>query len=122
MCRVKANVSTNKNREREKNLFKSLIALDLFSTLSRSPMLIFVLINQNESAIFTFQYAIILAITPISNVFIFIILVLFNKVYKQLFIEYIGCKKTINNIHEHLPVIQRAVARFPCFSARVNKT
>ena len=109
MCRVKANVSTNKNREREKKLFKSLIGLDLFFILFRLPMLIFVLINQNESAIFTFQYAIILAITPISNVFIFIILVLFNKVYKQLFIEYIGCKKTTNNIHERQPVVQPVI-------------
>jgi hypothetical protein len=106
MYRAKANISSNANREREKNLFKSLIALDLFFILFRFPMLIFVFINQNENAIFTFPFTIIMALTPISNVFIFIILILFNRVYKQLFIEYMGCKKAIKNGSDLNQVLQ----------------
>ena len=57
------------------------------------PYLIYLLINTDESNIFVLMYDILIAIGISNNVFVFIIFILFNKVYKQLFFEYMGCKE-----------------------------
>jgi hypothetical protein len=109
MSRAKANLTLSVDRKREKNLFKSLIASDIFFILFRLPYLIYILTNQDESGIFSFLYAILTAIGTSNNVFIFIIFILFNKLYKQLFIKYMRRCKKLNEEMIKPPRIQEVI-------------
>ena len=97
MVKMKNRFFNTAHRQREKQLFKSLIALDLFFIIFHLPMLFFVLLYANTEIsleyFYSFQYSLLLAIGLISNVFIFLILIATNRVYRGLFFQYMCCKK-----------------------------
>ena len=58
--------------------------------------MLFYLLTQRsygESVIFSLEYSIYLAIGLINNVLIFVTMMMFNKIYRKLFFEYIRFKK-----------------------------
>ena len=73
-------------------LFNSLIANDIFFIIFRIPLLYFLLSNNNGLNVYSFNYDIFAAVSNISHVFYFLIFILFNKAYKNLFFKYIKCK------------------------------
>ena len=79
----------NSHRQREKQLLVSLIALDIFFIAFRLPMLVYLYTSDTGLSINRFAYSIYLAIGLISNVFIFVILIIINKVYRNLFLQLI---------------------------------
>ena len=95
MCRMKNQLRSNRpNNQKEKNLFKSLLALDLFFILFRVPMLVYVIISNNSQTFFnSLIYAAVLAIGLISNVFFFLIMIIINKLYRKIFREILSCWK-----------------------------
>ena len=95
MCRMKNQLRSNRpNNQKEKNLFKSLLALDLFFILFRVPMLVYVIISNNSQTFFnSLIYAAVLAIGLISNVFFFLIMIIINKLDRKIFREILSCWK-----------------------------
>ena len=91
MCKSKKKL-TGKLR-REKQLFISLIAFDLFFILFRMPMVIYSFINPISNTFFvSLTYAILLSTGLMCNVFNFLIFLLFNKTYRDVFISIISCR------------------------------
>ena len=88
MCKMKTRLAQNTDLERERQMFISLISYDIFFILFRIPLVIYSIINNNPVTFFdSFAYCICLAIGLLSNVFVFIVFIFFNKVYKQIFIQ-----------------------------------
>ena len=84
----------NTEFERERQLFISLISYDIFFIIFRIPMVVYSFINSDPVTFFTsFAYCICLAIGLLSNVLIFVVLILFNKVYKKIYIQIMKCNK-----------------------------
>jgi membrane protein insertase Oxa1/YidC/SpoIIIJ len=73
----------NTEFERERQLFISLISYDIFFIIFRDPVTFFT----------SFAYCICLAIGLLSNVLTFVVLILFNKVYKKIYIQIMKCNK-----------------------------
>ena len=74
-------------------LFTSLVASDLFFVVFRIPMLYYLLTSNDPETFYpSFYYALYLAIGLISNVFIFVIFIVFNRVYRTLFYQFMACK------------------------------
>jgi hypothetical protein len=95
MCRMKNQLRPNSNKQKEKNLFKSLLALDLFFILFRVPMLVYVIINNNSQTFFnSLTYAILLTVGLISNAFFFLIMIITNKLYRKILRGMLTCKKS----------------------------
>ena len=93
MCEMKTRLTRNTDLERERQMFISLISHDIFFIVFRIPMVIYSIINNNSVLFFdSFGYCICLAIGLLSNVFMFIVFIFFNKVYKQIFIQIMVCR------------------------------
>ncbi len=57
-------------------------------------MVVYSFINSDPVTFFTsFAYCIFLAIGLLSNVLIFVVLIIFNKVYKKIYIQIMKCNK-----------------------------
>jgi hypothetical protein len=71
----------------------------MFFILFRLPMLFYLLTQRSygESVIFSLEYSIYLAIGLINNVLIFVTMMMFNKIYRKLFFEYIRFKKPLED-------------------------
>jgi hypothetical protein len=104
MFKSKNNVCPyNRNRQKEVNLFKSLLAFNLFFILFRIPMLVYLMTNNNTETFFnSFAYAILLATGLISNVFFFLIMIIFNSVYRKVFIKKFKLKCRANIFSKHI--------------------
>ena len=96
MYKNKNHLIPNVDRKREINLFKSLISIDLFIMIFQIPS--FIQIFQSSSANYfnTLEYSIFFSVSLISNVFLFLVFMICNRVYRNLFFKYIKFFK--NNI------------------------
>ena len=93
MCSMKSRLNQTAERQRERQLFISLISYDVFFIAFRMPMVVYSFINQISASFFvSLTYCIYLAIGLMSNVFIFVVLIFFNKIYKKLFFQIMSCK------------------------------
>jgi hypothetical protein len=89
MRKMKSKLFRHPNHQREIQLAKSLVAMDIFFIVFRLPMLVWVFLNSN---IFSILHSIVLFIGNLYVVFIFVVLILFNRVYHDLFFKYICYK------------------------------
>jgi hypothetical protein len=90
---LKKKLFKNKHDHRDRRLFLSLMALDVFFVLFRLPYLIYQLVN-DDIFMHSFFEKVLLSIDVISNVFVFLVLIIFNNLYRKLFYElYFGKKK-----------------------------
>ena len=117
MYRTKRKSVFNRNYKKEKNLFKSLLAFDLFFILFPIPMLVYLMVNNNSEKFFSsLTYALLLATGLISNVFFFLIMIVFDKVYRKIFRELMICKYGKTTPRRHVNVISlvknRALTKF----------
>jgi hypothetical protein len=87
----KVQILPNFGRKREVNLFTSLIAFDIFALIFQIPGIIQMLSSANLNFFNLFEYSIFFTVSLISNVFLFIIFIIFNKIYRELFYKYF-CK------------------------------
>jgi hypothetical protein len=95
-CRVKKRLSCKNDREVQ--LAKTLVALDFFFIVFRLPTLLYILLNNNDNGIiYTFLCSIFIAVASINNAFEFILLFALNKIYRQLFLRFINCKRYRKN-------------------------
>jgi hypothetical protein len=92
---LKKKLFKNKHDHRDRHLFVSLMALDVFFILFRLPYLIYQLVNDgSEIFMHSFFEKALLSVDVISNVFVFLVLIIFNNLYRKLFFElYFGKKK-----------------------------
>ena len=74
--------------KREIDFFKSLIAFDLFVLVFQIPSIVQMFSSSNANYFTTIEYSIYFTISLISNMFLFIIFIIFNKIYRKVF-----CKK-----------------------------
>ena len=112
MYRMKARLSSNTSREKEANLFKALIFSDIFFILFRLPMLFYIILYQNGPyLIYEFQYNIFLAVGLMNNVLIFLLLLIFNKIYRKLFVKYMCCKKDLAQSSAHVVVALKHIKK-----------
>ncbi len=104
MFKSKTNVCPcNRNRQKEVNLFKSLLAFNLFFILFRIPMLVYLMANNDSETFFnSFAYAILLATGLISNVFFFLIMIIFNNVYRKVFVKKFKMKYRLKICSKHI--------------------
>jgi hypothetical protein len=100
VCRMKIKLSINSDRQKEVHLAKSLVAIDIFFIIFRLPMLFYVLFytKNDDRLVFNFTFSIFLAFGTINNVFFFIILIFFNKIFKNMFLQYIKCKNYVEDV------------------------
>lgn len=94
MCRS-TNLRSNRSQYKQVYLARSLMSMDFFFIIFRLPMLAYTLLYNmsSERLIFDFTFSIYLAIGNLNNVFFFIILILFNKIYRNLFLKMMKCKR-----------------------------
>ena len=95
MCKIKIRRATspNLNLKKERRLFASLIALDIFFIVFRIPMLFYIFTcNESETFLTSFVYAFFMSIGLLSNVFYFSVLLFSNKIYRRLFGEIMTTK------------------------------
>ncbi len=89
LCKMKAKFYRNSVFKREIQLAKSLVAMDIFFIIFRLPTMFYVIFNNNDNRlVYSFIYSIFVSLGTINNVFIFIIFIEFNKVYRDIFIKY----------------------------------
>ena len=88
----KTRVSTNQRFEKEIHLFKSLAALDVFFIIFRLPTLVYLYLMPDGENTFTFIFFLCIVSSLVTNVFNFVLLIKFNKVYRELFFQYIKFK------------------------------
>jgi hypothetical protein len=88
------NMVRNHNNKKEIQLAKSLVAMDLFFIAFRLPLIFYVSGNRNDvdRIIFSFEYSLIMAVGSLNNAFLFLVFIIFNKVYRDLFFKYMRCK------------------------------
>ena len=72
---------------------KSLIIMDILFVIFRLPTFIYVIINNDISLIYNFFYTLFVLLAAIHYVFVFLIFIVFNKIYRRLFKQYF-CFKT----------------------------
>ena len=84
----KTQLLPNAERKREINLFKSLIAFDLFVLIFQIPSIVQIFSSANANFFNTFEYSIFFTVSLISNVFLFVIFIVFNKIYREVICEY----------------------------------
>ena len=80
------------NRQHQNRLLKSLIASDIIFSLCRIPMVSFAFsVSASSFNMHTFTYSAFLAFGLISSAFSFLIMIIFNKDYRQLFQHFLYC-------------------------------
>ena len=82
--------------KKEFQFARSLIIMDLIFVIFRLPTFINTLINNDLLAQFTLLFKIFAFIGTVHNVFVFLIFIIFNKIYRKLFIKWVLCKKEEN--------------------------
>jgi hypothetical protein len=95
ISRTKRKLTTNKHQQRERQLAKSLVIMDIFFILFRLPMVFYLFINNSdndEGLLNNFVFLIIQVACSGYSVFLFIIFIVFNKVYQSLFFKYLSFK------------------------------
>ena len=90
MYNNKNQISSNSDRTKEWNLFKALIAFDAFFIVFRIPFTVAIFID--GYIMFSKWYDFLLIIGLLSNVFIFVVLLVFNKIYRDLFCKHLKIK------------------------------
>ena len=95
VCKMKRTLTSNTNRHKEIQLAKT---SDCFFIIFRIPILVYLLLYSKNSdyLIFTYTFSIYVAISTINNSFIFVILIITNKVYKESFFELVKFKISIS--------------------------
>ena len=88
----------NSIRQKQVNLFKAMVFLDLFFIIFRIPMLVYLLMKNDGEQVTDFTYGICVAIGFITNTYNFVLWIIFNKVYKSLFKKYAMCKCKQSNL------------------------
>ena len=88
----KTQLLPNADRKREINFFKSLIAYDLFVLVFQIPCIVQMFLSANANYFNTIEYSIFYTVSLISNVLLFIIFIIFNKIYRKLFCNKYLCK------------------------------
>ena len=94
-CILSWKIYQNKNqifslveRKREVNLFKTLIINDLYILIFQIPAFIQMFQSSSANYFDTLEYSIFFTISLISNVFLFLVFIICNKIYKKLFFKY----------------------------------
>ena len=81
----KRNLFTKRHHVKEKELAKSLVALDFFFVIFSLPLIFDFLFNSDS----LFLYCILYTLTNFYNVFLFVLFYVSNKIYRPIFIKYI---------------------------------
>jgi hypothetical protein len=94
MCTNKSKLIRNTNHKREIQLAKSLVVMDFFFITLRLPVVFTVLLKTNDDyrIMYNYVYSIFTSISTMNNVFLFILFIVCNKLYHDLFFKYMGCK------------------------------
>ena len=87
-----------KNMKREVQFSRSLIMMDLLFIVFRIPTFINTIINNSITYSLTFSYSLFTVLGAIHNVFLFLIFIVFNRIYRKLFIKIISCAKRATNV------------------------
>jgi hypothetical protein len=82
------------NMKKEVQLAKTLLLMDFLFILFRLPQVISTTINNNLATyLYSFNYSAFTLLGSVHNTFIFIIFIIFNRIYRKLFLRYIFCRK-----------------------------
>ena len=87
-----------KNMKREVQFSRSLIVMDILFILFRLPSFIYAIINNRPTYVLTFLYSLFTVLGALHNVFLFLIFIVFNRIYSKLFIKILSCKKRATNV------------------------
>jgi hypothetical protein len=84
------NKSRNTNHRREIQLAKSLVASDIFFIIFRLPVMLYLVsyTKNDDRLIYNYTFSLLLALATVNNVFIFVVLSVFNKVYRDVFFRF----------------------------------
>ena len=85
-----------KKMKREYHFARSLIIMDLIFFLVRLPTLINNNIQNNTRFLYTFLYSVFCLMGAVHSVLLFLIFIVFNKIYRDLFKKIFSCKS--NNV------------------------
>ena len=98
MYKTKRILLQNVESQRERDLFISLISYDIFFVIFRIPMVVYSFLNKDPISFFvSFNYSIFLAVGLNSNVFVFVVFIFFNKVYRKLFFRKMKCQPQVQD-------------------------
>ncbi len=72
----------------------TLVAMDIFFIIFRVPMLIYIMNADcsDEELLYSFIYKVLLVVGAMYSVLIFIVFIIFNKIYKNIFFQYMSSK------------------------------
>jgi hypothetical protein len=91
LCVSKRRIHTNvQNHEKEYQFAKSLILMDFLFIAFRLPTVINFVFNDNILFIYDFLYSFFGLLGALHNVFLFLIFILFNKIYRNLFLKIVS--------------------------------
>jgi hypothetical protein len=86
----KLNLAQTVENKKKVEFMKTLIQLDLLFVVGKLPMLFYLLITNNDPdrIIYNFIYSLFLTISTLYNSLYFVVLLIFNKIYRSTFLRY----------------------------------
>jgi hypothetical protein len=96
LCASKRRVGITEwvNMKKEVQFAKALIIMDFLFIFFRLPQFINTVINNStETFLYSFSYSAFCVLGAVHNTFIFFIFIVFNRIYRDLFLRYIFCRK-----------------------------
>ena len=100
LCSSKLKLKKNdwKKMRREFQFARTLITMDILFVLFRIPNTIYTSLHSSVLFAYDFLYSVLVIVGALHNVLTFIIFIIFNKIYLEIFIELIFRKKTKANV------------------------
>ena len=96
LCSSKRRIGLSEweNMKKEVQFAKTLLLMDFLFILFRLPQVITTAINNDLATyLYSFNYSAFTLLGSVHNAFIIIIFILFNRIYRKLFLKYIFCRK-----------------------------
>jgi hypothetical protein len=95
LCASKRKIGKSewKNMRREVQYSKALIIMDILFIIFRIPSLVNIIQNNSVTYIYTFNNAFFTIIGNVHNAFLFLIFIVFNRIYRKLLKQIMCCRK-----------------------------